>query len=309
MSKELRFDGRVAIVTGAGGALGRAYALLLASRGASVVVNDLGGSVTGDGKSTKAADTVVDLIRSRGGKAVPDYHPVQEGEKIVQTAIDAFGRVDILINNAGILRDVTFHKMTKEQWDIIHSVHVYGAFRVTRAAWPYMREQKYGRIINTASAAGLYGNFGQANYAAAKLALVGFSSSLAKEGARRNIHTNTIAPLAGSRMTETVMPPDLVQALKPEYVAPLVAWLTHESCPENGGVFEVGAGWISKLRWQRSPGVLFPLRGGGDGDGFGPEDVQKKWEEIVDFEHGDPDYPESPNDSFGPIMKNLQSKL
>src|SRR5678816_305206 len=182
MSKELRFDGRVAIVTGAGGGLGRSHALLLAARGAKVVVNDLGGSFTGEGKSASAADRVVAEIKEQGGEAIANHDSVEDGDKIVKTAIDAYGRLDILINNAGILRDVSFQKMTQADWDLVYKVHVLGTFRVTHAAWPHMRDAGYGRIISTASAAGIYGNFGQANYSMAKLGLHGFTQTLALEG-------------------------------------------------------------------------------------------------------------------------------
>jgi NAD(P)-dependent dehydrogenase (short-subunit alcohol dehydrogenase family)/putative sterol carrier protein len=265
------------------------------------VINDLGGSHSGEGASHRAADVVVDEIKKAGGEAVANYDSVENGDKIVQTAIDAFGRVDIVINNAGILRDVSFNKMTDQQWDIIQRVHVFGAFKVARAAWPHMQKHGYGRIINTASAAGIYGNFGQANYSAAKLALHGFTNTLAKEGAKKNIFCNTIAPLAGSRMTETVLPPDLVKALKPEYVAPLVGWLCHESSTENGSIFEVGAGWVAKLRWQRTSGQSFPLNAE-----FTPEDVRDKWSVITDFNNAE--YPVSGQDAFAKIMANLETK-
>jgi len=248
---ELRFDGKVAIVTGAGNGLGRSYAILLGSRGASVVVNDLGKSVTGtDGEGGKApADVVVDEIIAAGGKAVANYDSVEFGEKIVKTAVDAFGTVDIVINNAGILRDISFQKMKELDWDLIMKVHLKGAYSVTRAAWNIMREKGYGRIVNTGSSSGIYGSFGQVNYAAAKLGLWGFTQSLAKEGEKRNIRTNCIAPLAGTRMTATVMPAEVVEALKPEFVAPIVGFLAHDSCEDNGGLFEVGAGYVCKLRW------------------------------------------------------------
>ncbi|KAI8882406.1 NAD(P)-binding protein [Backusella circina FSU 941] len=200
MTQDIRYDGKVAIVTGAGGGLGKAYALYFSRRGASVVVNDLGVSNKGDGSSTKAADVVVDEILKQGGKAVANYNSVEEGAKIVDTALKAFGRIDIVINNAGILRDKSFARMSDSDWDLIQAVHVKGSYAVTKAAWPHMKKQKYGRIIMTASAAGLYGNFGQANYSAAKLALASFSASLAKEGIKDNIHCNTIAPMAASRM-------------------------------------------------------------------------------------------------------------
>ena len=240
MTQELRFDGRVAIVTGAGNGLGRSHALLLASRGAKVVVNDLGGGIRGEGQSQSAADRVVEEITAAGGQAVADYNSVENGDQIVQRAIDAFGRIDIVVNNAGILRDVSFAKMTADDWDLVYRVHVLGAFRVTHAAWPHLREQKYGRVVMTASAAGIYGNFGQANYSMAKLGLVGLSNTLAVEGRKANVHVNTIAPIAGSRLTETVLPKELIDALRPEYVSPLLAWLCHESCEETGGLYEVG---------------------------------------------------------------------
>ena len=244
---DLRFDGKVAIVTGAGNGLGKAYALLLGSRGASVVVNDLGKSVKGESdKGQNPADLVVQEIKNAGGKAVANYDSVEFGEKIVKTAVDAFGTVDIIINNAGILRDVSFQKMSELDWDLIMKVHLKGAYSVTRAAWNIMREKKYGRIINTGSSAGIYGSFGQVNYATAKLGLWGFTQSLAKEGEKRNIRSNCIAPLAGTRMTATVMPAEVVEALSPNYVAPFVAFLAHDSCSENGGLFEVGAGYIAK---------------------------------------------------------------
>jgi len=297
----VRFDGKVAVVTGAGGALGRAYALLLASRGAAVVVNDLGVPMNAMKGDTSPAQKVVDEITKAGGKAIANYDNVDDGDKIIKAAVDAFGRVDIVINNAGILRDTSFNKMTDEQWDIIHRVHVRGAYKVTRAAWEHMRNQKYGRIIMTASAAGIYGNFGQTNYSAAKLALLGFSNSLAIEGKKLNIHCNTIAPIAGSRLTETVMPKDLTQALKPDYIAPFVAYLCHDSCQETGGLFELGGGWVSKLRWQRTKGHGFNLN-----EQFTPESVQKNWGKIVDFK--DAEYPDNINSCFGPIMANLETK-
>lgn len=246
---ELRFDGRVVLVTGAGGGLGREYARLFGERGAAVVVNDLGGSTSGDGSGNNSpADKVVEEIRSKGGKAVANYNSVEEGEKLVQTAIANFGRVDIVINNAGILRDRSFLRTSDADWDLVHRVHLRGSFVVSRAAWPYMRKQKYGRIIMTSSNSGIYGNFGQANYSAAKMGLIGLSSTLAIEGNKYGIHSNVVVPTAGSRLTQQVMPQDLVDALKPEFVAPLVLYLCHESCTDTAGVFEAAAGWIGKLR-------------------------------------------------------------
>ena len=226
----LRFDGKVVVVTGAGGGIGREYALFFGSRGAKVVVNDLGTSGTGTGNSANFADKVVDEIKAKGGIAVANYDSVEFGDKIIKTAMDNFGRVDILLNNAGILRDISFQKMKEIDWTLIFKVHVYGAYSCTKAAWNIMREQGYGRIINTSSAAGLFGSFGQVNYSAAKLALHGFTQALSKEGEKRNIRVNTIAPLAASRMLETVMPPDVLKTVNPNLVVPLVAYLCHESC-------------------------------------------------------------------------------
>lgn len=296
---ELRFDGKVAVVTGAGNGLGKQYALLFASRGAKVVVNDLGGSTHGEGSDSRTADKVVDEIKAAGGEAVANYDSVEFGDKIVQTAIDTWGRIDIVVNNAGILRDVAFAKMTQQDWDLIYTVHMVGAYKTTKAAWPHMLKQKYGRIINVASAAGLYGNFGQSNYSAMKLGLVGLTKTLAIEGGRKNIHANVIAPLAGSRMTATVMPKEMLDALRPEFVSPVVAYLCHEDTEANGGIYELGAGWIAALRWQRSQGGCLPY---GDSS---IEAVASIWDKVEDFET-DPDFPETTQDSFPPVMGNLE---
>lgn len=279
MSDELRFDGQVVIVTGAGNGLGRCHALMFGARGAKVVVNDLGGDIHGDGnKSSNAADKVVEEIKAAGGEAVANYDSVEDGEAIVKTALDAFGTVDVVVNNAGILRDVSFAKMTHQDWDLVQSVHLNGSFKVTHAAWPIMREKGYGRIIMTTSAAGIYGNFGQANYSSAKLGLVGLANTLAIEGRNKGIHVNTIAPIAASRLTETVLPAELLAQLKPEYVTPLVGWLSHADCEEAGGLFEVGAGTINKLRWERTIGHGFRLDAS-----MQPEDIAAKWSKICDF--------------------------
>ncbi len=299
MANELRFDDKVVIVTGAGGGLGRAHALAFGARGAKVVVNDLGGSAHGEGKSASAADRVVEEIKAAGGQAVASYDSVEDGAKIVQAALDAFGRLDVVVNNAGILRDVSFHKMTDAEWDLVYRVHVRGSYAVTRAAWDHMREQEYGRIVMTASAAGIYGNFGQANYAMAKLGLVGFANTLAVEGRKRNVQVNTIAPIAGSRLTETVLPKEITDALKPEYVSPLVLWLSHHECEETGGLFEVGGGYFGKLRWERAAGKLYRV-----GRAISPDDVRASWKEIAGFEKSE--HPASINESMGPIMENLR---
>jgi len=300
MGNQLRFEDRVAVITGAGNGLGRAHALLLAARGAKVVVNDLGGTSTGGGKSSAAADAVVAQIKEAGGEAVANYDSVEEGRRIIEQAMDAFGRVDIVVNNAGILRDTSFHKMSPEDWDLIYRVHVKGSFEVTHAAWAHMREQRYGRVVMTASAAGIYGNFGQANYSMAKLGLHGLSNTLAIEGAGRGIQVNTIAPIAGSRLTETVLPKDLTDALKPEYVSPLVTWLCHEDCEETGGLFEVGGGYFGKLRWQRAQGQMFR-----QGRTLSPEDVQRTWPVIAGFEQVT--YPANVAESLTPIIENINA--
>lgn len=278
MSDQIRYDGRVAIVTGAGGGLGRAHALLLASRGAKILVNDLGSSAKGDGADMGPAEQVVAEIKAAGGEAVANTDSVVDGDKIVQAAMDAFGRLDILINNAGFLRDVGFHNMTEADWTDIYQVHLFGAFKVTHAAWPILREARYGRIINTSSAAGIYGNFGQVNYSTAKLGLHGFTQALAVEGRPRGIHVNTIAPAADSRLTRTVMTPEQLKNVQPDRVSPLAAWLCHESCNETGGLFESGGGWNAKLQWVRTKGTRV-----GAGEEFGPEAVRDAWGVITDF--------------------------
>ena len=298
MYHALRFDGKVVIITGAGNGLGRQYALSFGARGARVVVNDLGGGIHGGGKSFAAADKVVQEIRAAGGEAIANHDSVEDGDRIVQEALDAFGTVDVVVNNAGILRDVSFQKMTLEDWNLIQNVHLYGSFRVAHAAWPVLREKGYGRVIFTASAAGIYGNFGQANYAAAKLGIYGLANALAIEGRSRGIHVNTIAPIASSRLTETIMDPAMLQALKPQFVDPLVTWLCHDSCGETGGLFEVGASYVSKLRWERSRGHIF-----GATRDFDAEDVAAKWDRITDFT--DAEHPTSVGDTFGVINKAM----
>ncbi len=253
---DLGFDGKVAIITGAGGGLGRSHSLELAKRGALIVVNDLGGSMDGTGSDASAAQKVVDEIKAIGGEAVANHDSVatpEGGEAIVQSAIDAFGRVDIVINNAGILRDKSFSKMTPDLVDPVLDVHLRGAFNVTRPAYVRMREQGYGRIVNTASGAGVFGNFGQANYGAAKMGLVGLTRVLAVEGAKSNIKANAIAPVAKSRMTEELMG-DLVERFAPEFVSPLVAWLVHEDVPVSGELYSVGAGHIARVFLGVTPG-------------------------------------------------------
>lgn len=297
---ELRFDGRVAIVTGAGGGLGRQHALTLAARGCKVVVNDLGGGAHGGGQSSSAADKVVEEIRAMDGEAVANYDSVENGTAIVQTALDHFGTVDIVINNAGILRDTSFAKMSEQDWDLILRVHLNGSKSVSQAAWPIMREKGYGRIVMTTSAAGIYGNFGQANYCAAKLGIFGLAQCLAEEGRSKNIHVNTIAPLAASRLTETVMPQEMLELLKPDAVSPVVAWLCHEQCEETKGLFEVGAGYVAKLRWERANGYFFPKT-----HAFDVDDVASRWRKVTDFTESM--YPTSTTESISSIMDGINN--
>lgn len=258
--EQIRFDEKVAVITGAGGGLGKAYALLLASRGAKVVVNDLGGSFDGSGSDSTPAQQVVDEIKSAGGEAIANYDSVAEyksAQKIIDTALDTYGKVDILINNAGILRDKSLVKMELDDYRMIMSVHLDGTFFCTKAAFPSMKEQKYGRIVSTASAAGLYGNFGQTNYGAAKMGITGFMNCVAQEGGRYNINANTIVPTAGTRLTFTVMPEDVISKVKPEFVAPMVAWLCSEDCAESGKIFSAGAGYFARAAMVEGAGVTF----------------------------------------------------
>ncbi len=257
---ELGFDGKVAVITGAGGGLGRQHALLLASRGALVVVNDLGGAVDGSGSDKGAAQKVVDEIRAAGGEAVPDTNSVstvEGGAAIVKTAVDAYGRVDIVVNNAGILRDKSFQNMEPDMVKAVLDVHLAGAFNVTQPAFKLMREQGYGRIVSTSSAAGIFGNFGQANYGAAKMGLVGFTRVLAVEGAKYNVKANAIAPLAYTRMTENLLG-NLGERLDPSFVSPIVAYLAHEECPVSGEVYSVGGGRVARVFIAESQGYFNP---------------------------------------------------
>jgi NAD(P)-dependent dehydrogenase (short-subunit alcohol dehydrogenase family) len=257
---DIGFDGRVAIVTGAGGGLGRQHALLMASRGARLVVNDLGGSVSGEGADKGPAEKVAQEIRDAGGEAVSDGNSVSTpdgGEAIVQTAIDAFGQIDIVVNNAGILRDKTFHNLTPDLLEPVLDVHLKGAFYVTKPAWVRMREQGYGRVVSTTSQSGVLGNFGQSNYGAAKMGLVGFTRVLALEGAKHNIKANAIAPVARTRMTEDLMGA-AAEKLDPELVSPVVAWLASEDCSVTGEVFTVAAGRVARFFIGMTKGYFNP---------------------------------------------------
>jgi NAD(P)-dependent dehydrogenase (short-subunit alcohol dehydrogenase family) len=254
----LRFDGRVAIITGAGGGLGRSHAIELARRGAQVLVNDLGGALDGSGSSMSAADRVVDEITAFGGVAVPNHDSVATsagGQAIVQAALDAFGRVDVLINNAGILRDKAFHKMDHTMIDPVIDVHLKGALYVSQPALRLMREQGYGRIINTSSASGLFGNFGQANYGAAKAGLAGLTRVLSIEGADHGIKVNAIAPIASTRMTQDILG-NLAAKVSPESVSPLVAYLAHEECSVTGHIYSVAGGRVARIFVAETHGVV-----------------------------------------------------
>jgi NAD(P)-dependent dehydrogenase (short-subunit alcohol dehydrogenase family) len=270
---------RVIVVTGAGGGLGREYALTLAREGASVVVNDLGGARDGTGAGHSMADQVVGEIKDAGGRAVANYDSVAEAEgaeNIIKTALDEFGKVDGVVSNAGILRDGTFHKMSFENWDAVLKVHLYGGYNVVRAAWPHFREQSYGRVVVATSTSGLFGNFGQANYGAAKLGLVGMINTLAQEGAKYNIKANAIAPVAATRMTEDILPKEVLEKLKPEFVAPVVAYLCTEEAQDTGSVFVVGGG-----RVQRT--ALFENKGANFENPPSVDEVAAHWAEIADL--------------------------
>ncbi|MBP6898253.1 MAG: SDR family oxidoreductase [Gammaproteobacteria bacterium] len=257
----LDFNGRVAIVTGAGGGLGRQHALALARRGAKVLINDLGGAVDGQGGSATAAERVAQEIRDMGGEALANGASVTDFaavEAMVQQAVDAWGRVDVLVNNAGILRDKSFSKMELDDFRLVVDVHLMGAVHCTKAVWPIMNAQKYGRIVMTSSSSGLYGNFGQSNYGAAKMALVGLMQTLSLEGAKNNIHVNCLAPTAATRMTEGLMPQEVLDALKPEAVVPAMLVLAHESAPTRT-VLCAGAGTFDAAHITLTQGVHLGL--------------------------------------------------
>ena len=278
MSDELRFDGKVAIVTGAGGGLGRQHALELARRGAKVVINDLGGSVDGSGGSSGAADKVVEEIKAMGGEAIANGSSVTDDagvKHMVEQTMDAFGRIDILIANAGILRDKSFSKMEIADVEVVLDVHVMGTIKPTKAVWEIMKAQNYGRIVVTTSSTGLYGNFGQTNYGAAKLGLVGFMNTLKLEGQKNNIKVNAISPVAATRMTENLMPPEMLEKLRPEFVTPGVVYLVSEDAP-TGVVLTAGAGVFATAKIFETEGVYL-----GDG-ALSVEAVRDHWAQIED---------------------------
>ncbi len=274
---DIRFDGKVAIVTGAGGGLGRQHALELARRGAKVVVNDLGGSVEGSGGSSEAAQKVVEEIKALGGEAIAHGASVTDDAGVanmVQTAIDTWGRIDILIANAGILRDRTLTKMALEDFEAVMQVHVWGTFKPIKAVWDIMKAQNYGRIVVTTSSSGMYGNFGQSNYGAAKMAVLGLMNTLKLEGAKNDIKINAISPVAATRMTEGLMPPEVLAKLAPEYVTPGVVYLASDEAP-TGAILTAGAGAFALSRIYETEGVYL-----GEG-GLSAEEVRDSWDQIT----------------------------
>ena len=276
----IEFNDKVAIVTGAGGGIGKEHALELARRGAKVVVNDLGGSVDGSGASD-AAEEVVELIKSEGGEAISNGASVTDLDAVknmVQQTMDEWGRIDILVNNAGILRDKSFHKVSIEDFNLVMDVHFQGSLNCTHTIFPIMREQEYGRIIFTSSASGVYGNFGQTNYGSAKMAMIGLMNTLKLEGQNKNIYTNSITPVAYTRMTEGLIPEDFGQNLKSEYITPAVIYLASDYAP-NGAIIAAGAGVFSRINIQETMGVSL-----GTGEDMTPENIHANWGKISNME-------------------------
>ena len=275
---DIRFDGKVAIVTGAGGGLGKQHALELARRGAKVVVNDLGGSMDGTGGNSAAAEAVVAEIKAMGGEAIANGSSVTDDAGValmVKQAMDTWGRIDVLIANAGILRDKSFSKMEIADFELVMNVHLMGTVKPTKAVWEIMRAQNYGRIVVTTSSSGLYGNFGQSNYGAAKLGIIGFMNTIKLEGQKNNIHINAISPVAATLMTENLMPAPVLEKLKPEYVTPGVVYLASEEAP-TGAILTAGAGAFALSRIYETEGVYL-----GEG-GLSVEEVRDNWAKISD---------------------------
>ena len=271
----LDYNGKVVIVTGAGGGLGRCHALEFARRGAKVVVNDLGGAVDGSGGSSEAADKVVEEIKTAGGEAISNGSSVTDDAGVanmVQQTMDAYGRIDVLVNNAGVLRDKSFAKMEIADFDFVVDVHLFGTMKPTKAVWPIMKEQGYGRIMVTSSSSGLYGNFGQSNYGAAKLGVVGFINTLKLEGQKDNIHINALAPVAWTRMTSNLMPPEMEEALAPDQVTPAVVFMCSEQAP-TGKIICAGAGAYAAAQIVETRGMYL-------GTAPTAEDVAENWEQI-----------------------------
>tara|TARA_Y100000589_G_scaffold158229_1_gene150646 strand:- start:187 stop:1086 length:900 start_codon:yes stop_codon:yes gene_type:complete len=275
----IRFDNRVAIVTGAGGGIGKEHALELARRGAKVVVNDLGGTVDGSGASD-AANEVVDIIKSEGGDAMANGASVTDLEAVkdmVSQTMEKWGRIDILVNNAGILRDKSFHKVTLEDFNLVMDVHFQGSLNCTHTIFPIMREQEYGRIVFTSSSSGVFGNFGQTNYGSAKMAMVGLMNTLKIEGQGKNVYTNSITPVAYTRMTEGLIPEDFGKNLQPEFVTPAVIYLSSENAP-NGAIMAAGAGVFSRIFIHETMGVSL-----GMAEDMTPENIEANWDKISDM--------------------------
>ena len=275
----IRFDDKVAIVTGAGGGIGKEHALELAKRGAKVVVNDLGGNVDGSGASD-AANEVVELIKSEGGEAISNGASVTDlvaVKAMVNKTMEEWGRIDILVNNAGILRDKSFHKVTLEDFNLVMDVHFQGSLNCTHTIYPIMREQEYGRIIFTSSASGVYGNFGQTNYGSAKMAMIGLMNTLKLEGQNKNIFTNSITPVAYTRMTEGLIPEDFGKNLSSEFITPAVIYLASEEAP-NGVIIAAGAGVFSRILIHETMGVSL-----GMGEDMTPENIHANWDKISDM--------------------------
>jgi len=275
----IRFDDKVAIVTGAGGGIGKEHALELARRGAKVVVNDLGGNVDGSGASD-AANEVVELIKSEGGEAISNGASVTDLDAVkamVNQTMEEWGRIDILVNNAGILRDKSFHKVTLDDFNLVMDVHFQGSLNCTHTIFPIMREQEYGRIIFTSSASGVYGNFGQTNYGSAKMAMIGLMNTLKLEGQNKNIFTNSITPVAYTRMTEGLIPEDFGKNLRSEFITPAVIYLASDQAP-NGVTIAAGAGVFSRIFIHETMGVSL-----GMGEDMTPENIHANWDKISDM--------------------------
>jgi NAD(P)-dependent dehydrogenase (short-subunit alcohol dehydrogenase family) len=273
---DIRFDGKVAIVTGAGGGLGKQHALELARRGAKVVVNDLGGAMDGSGGHSDAAMSVVEEIKAMGGEAIANGSSVTDDagvQRMVKDTMDQWGRIDVLIANAGILRDKSFSKMDISDFELVLNVHLMGTVKPTKAVWEIMREQNYGRIVVTTSSSGMYGNFGQSNYGAAKMGILGFMQTIKLEGQKNNVHINAISPVAATRMTENLMPPAMLEKLKPEYVTPGVVYLASDEAP-TGTILTAGAGVFAVAKIFETEGVYL-----GEG-GITVEEVRDNWDKI-----------------------------
>jgi NAD(P)-dependent dehydrogenase (short-subunit alcohol dehydrogenase family) len=297
----VRLDGRVALVTGAGGGLGRQHALTLAGLGAKVVVNDVGVTVHGESGDSAPADRVVAEIEAAGGEAVAHHASIAEADgarSLVQLAVERFGTVDVLVNNAGILRDKTFAKMTLEDFQAVLAVHLMGTVYCTHAAWPLMLEQGYGRVVVTTSGSATNGNFGQSNYAAAKLGVVGLMNVLALEGARKGVLVNAIAPAAATRMTTELIPGEMRDYLGPGLVSPVVAYLCSEACTDTGRIISAVAGNVSRVHYAESPGVQFDPRAP-----LHPDDIEASWEEICDLDEAQPVEPGPLGDMVGRLTR------